>query len=816
KAGGAYVPLDPAYPAKRLAFMLEDAAVPVLLTQASLLAALPVAETQLLCLDRDWPTMALNPTSNLHTPVEPHHLAYVIYTSGSTGRPKGVLVTHHNVMRLFAATDHWYGFHEADVWTLFHSYAFDFSVWELWGALLYGGRLVVVPYLVSRSPEAFYQLLCAEGVTVVNQTPSAFRQLIHAEEKMNRVTRKQEEGMTSTHAVTSLALRYVIFGGEALELASLHPWFVRHGDVTPQLVNMYGITETTVHVTYRPIRLTDLTPGSAGVPASVIGGPIPDLQLYILDQQQQLVPIGRLGELYVGGAGVSRGYLKRPELTAQRFLPNPFGPGTLYRTGDLAKRLPDGDIEYLGRIDNQVKIRGFRIELGEIEAVLGSHPAVQACVVVAREDVPGEKRLAAYVVAPELLLADSRERVAALRSHLQRRLPDYMVPGTFVWLDALPLTPNGKVDRRRLPAPSQQEIQSVARPRSQEEQQLTVLWEKLLGSYPIGIFDNFFELGGHSLLAIRLMGEMRQHFGQELPLQVLFTHPTVAELAELLQKGGELWSFNPIVAIQPRGHRPALYCCPGAGGHTLYLHALARALGDDQPFYGLEAAGLDGKSLPHTTVEAAAAAHVWELRRHQPVGPYYLAGHSFGAQIAFEMARQLHAMGETLGALIVLDGGAPGREPIEMDEVEAILLYESLMVQEVGGRPELTAEELRPLSSEERLQLFKQSAVKAGLMPAGASTDFLRALIAEAIANHRVEYSPARLEAAPIHLIAATEGAGADESELAANWSEYGTVICYETPGEHLTMLHPPNVQRLAETIRTILQNASTVVSLIF
>jgi len=338
----------------------------------------------------------------------------------------------------------------------------------------------------------------------------------------------------------------------------------------------------------------------------------------------------------------------------------------------------------------------------------------------------------------------------------------------------------------------------------------------LLGSYPIGIFDNFFELGGHSLLAIRLMGEVRQHFGQELPLQVLFTHPTVAELAELLQKGGELWSFNPIVAIQPRGHRPALYCCPGAGGHTLYLHALARALGDDQPFYGLEAVGLDGKSLPHTTVEAAAAAHVWELRRHQPVGPYYLAGHSFGAQIAFEMARQLHAMGETIGALIVLDGGAPGHEPMEMEEVEAILLYESLMLQEVGGRPELTAEELRPLSSEERLQLFKQSLVKAGLLPAGASTDFLRALIAEAIANHRVEYSPARLEAAPIHLIVATEGAGADESELAANWSEYGTVICYETPGEHLTMLYPPNVQRLAETIRTILQNASTVVSLIF
>ncbi|MBU6352055.1 MAG: non-ribosomal peptide synthetase, partial [Chloroflexi bacterium] len=433
------------------------------------------------------------------------------------------------------------------------------------------------------------------------------------------------------------------------------------------------------------------------------------------------------------------------------------------------------------------------------------------CVVVAREEAPGEKRLAAYLVeaAPGLLPATHGERVAALRSHLQSRLPDYMVPSAFVWLDALPLTPNGKVDRRRLPAPSQQETRLVARPRTRDEQELTALWEQLLGTHPIGIFDNFFELGGHSLLAIRLMGEVRQQFGQELPLQVLFTHPTVAELAHLFQSEVTLPNFSPVVALQPHGHRPALYCCPGTGGHTLYLHALARALGDDQPFYGLEAAGLDGKSPPHTTVEAAAAAHVGELRRHQPVGPYFLAGHSFGAQIAFEMARQLHEAGETIGALIVLDGGAPGREPMEMDEVEVILLYEDLMLQEIGARPVLTAEQLQPLSSEERLQLFKQNLVKAGLLPAGASTDFLRGLIAGAIANHRVEYSPARLEAAPIHLIAATEGAGATESDLAANWSEYGTVICHETPGGHLTMLYPPNVEKLAETIRTILQNAS-------
>jgi thioesterase domain-containing protein/acyl carrier protein len=344
----------------------------------------------------------------------------------------------------------------------------------------------------------------------------------------------------------------------------------------------------------------------------------------------------------------------------------------------------------------------------------------------------------------------------------------------------------------------------VARPRTRDEQELTALWEQLLGTHPIGIFDNFFELGGHSLLAIRLMGEVRQQFGQELPLQVLFTHPTVAELAHLFQSEVTLPNFSPVVALQPHGHQPALYCCPGAGGHTLYLHALARALGDDQPFYGLEAAGLDGKSPPHTTVEAAAAAHVGELRRHQPVGPYFLAGHSFGAKIAFEMARQLHEAGETIGALIVLDGGAPGREALEMDEVEVILLYEDLMLQEIGARPVLTAEQLQPLSSEERLQLFKQSGVKAGLLPAGASTDFLRGLIAGAIANHRVEYHPTRLEGAPIHLIAATDRVEEELPDLEADWSEYGTVIRHDAPGGHMTMLYPPNVEKLAEIMRKI------------
>ena len=565
KAGGAYVPLDPAYPTERLAFMLADSAMPVVLTQGHLLDRV-AADGNVQVVDLETIALTAQPTTNLVANDDsPDRLAYIIYTSGSTGKPKGVLVTHQNVLRLFTATDHWYGFNHTDVWTLFHSYAFDFSVWELWGALLYGGRLVVVPYLVSRSPEAFYQLLCAEGVTVLNQTPSAFRQLIHAEEQIDKVTRRQGDKVSSTSSVTlspshlvtqsALALRYVIFGGEALDLASLQPWFARHGDAQPQLINMYGITETTVHVTYRPIRLADLATSSGGAPASVIGGPIPDLQLYILDQQQQPVPIGRPGELYVGGAGVSRGYLKRPELTAARFLPNPFGAGKLYRTGDLAKRLPDGDIEYLGRIDNQVKLRGFRIELGEIEAALLQHPAIREAVVIVREDPPQEKRLVAYLVAKDAAPAPELAP-AALRQQLGQHLPDYMLPAAFVMLDRLPLTTNGKLDRKALPAPptivhtSQPGGEGVGLGQSPTtrvtplQQEIMALWQAALQVPQVGIHDNFFELGGHSLLLLNVHSQLQPLVEARLQKTVavvdLFRYPTIHALCDYLEPTARL------------------------------------------------------------------------------------------------------------------------------------------------------------------------------------------------------------------------------------------------------------------------------------
>ncbi|MBW4592776.1 MAG: amino acid adenylation domain-containing protein [Brasilonema angustatum HA4187-MV1] len=518
KAGGAYVPLDPAYPQERLAFILQDAQVSVLLTQQRLIENLPKHQTKVICLDTNWESIAQESQENLISECTTDNLAYIIYTSGSTGQPKGVLVNHANIVRLLAATQSWYHFNQQDVWTLFHSTAFDFSVWELWGALLYGGKLVVVPYWLSRSPEDFYKFLSMQQVTVLNQTPSAFRQLIQAEESLG--------------GPNKLRLRLVIFGGEALELQSLKPWFERHGDQFPQLVNMYGITETTVHVTYRPLTIADLEVAQA----SVIGCPIPDLQVYLLDQYQQLVPIGVRGEMYIGGAGVARGYLNRPELTAQRFIPNCFSDkpnARLYKSGDQARYLPNGDIEYLGRIDHQVKIRGFRIELGEIEAMLVQHPAVRESVVLAQEIQPDDKYLVSYVVPSNNHTLTTSE----LRNFLLKQLPEYMVPSAFVMLQALPLTPNGKVDLRSLPAPEnlRPELEvAYVMPQTELEQTIATIWQKALNIENIGIHDNFFELGGHSLLMVKVHSQLRETFKADVSILEMFRYPTISSLAEYL------------------------------------------------------------------------------------------------------------------------------------------------------------------------------------------------------------------------------------------------------------------------------------------
>ncbi|MEH2536065.1 amino acid adenylation domain-containing protein/non-ribosomal peptide synthase protein (TIGR01720 family) [Bradyrhizobium sp. AZCC 1588] len=506
KAGGAYLPLDPDYPAERLAFMLADAHVPVLLTRAAVADRLPASDATVVRLDADWPQIARHPTTAPPNACAPDNLAYVIYTSGSTGRPKGTLITHDCVTRLFAATDAWFDFGPHDVWTLFHSLAFDFSVWELWGALRNGGRLVVVPYWVSRSPDLFHALVAREGVTVLNQTPSAFAGLMQADAARPR----------------ALSLRWVIFGGEALNFAELTPWFERHGEARPQLVNMYGITETTVHVTWRPVRRSD-----ADAAASAIGRPIPDLQAYVLDRHGDPVPLGVAGELYVGGAGLARGYLNRPGLTAERFVPSPFEAGArLYRTGDLARWRATGALDYLGRIDHQVKIRGFRIELGEIEAALLKHDAVERAAVVVNEAT--DRRLIAYVVGR----GDARPDAAGLRHHLQQALPDYMVPAGFVVLERLPLTANGKLDRKALPAPDWHGSGDAVAPRNPTEQALAAIWRDVLKLDRISVNDNFFALGGDSLSATRAIARVQQELQVDVPLKAMFEATTLGELSD--------------------------------------------------------------------------------------------------------------------------------------------------------------------------------------------------------------------------------------------------------------------------------------------
>ena len=513
KAGGAYVPLDPEYPAERLAFVLADSGAPVAITVAELLPRLPASAATVVCLDRD-EELATLPTSRPEPLARPENLAYVIYTSGSTGQPKGVLVEHRQVARLFTATNAWFSFRPQQTWTLLHSYAFDFSVWELWGALLHGGRVVVVPFWTARSPEALARLLIGERVTFFNATPSLFTSV---QEELIRVG-------------DELALEIVVFGGEALQPQSLRPWFARFGDTGARLVNMYGITETTVHVTYRPLSAADCERTS-----SPIGEPIPDLQLYLLDGKLDPVPAGLPGEIFVGGSGVARGYLNRPELSAERFVPNPFGSGRLYRSGDSARLRSDGELEFLGRIDDQVKIRGFRIELGEIQAVLLEHDGVAECAVVALEAAPGDTRLAAYVVPTSS--SESEETLRQqLRAFLEERLPTFMVPSSIAAVGELPLTANGKLDRRALPEPTwveqADEGDTFVAPRTPLEAEIAEVWCQVLDVERVGTGDNFFHLGGHSLLAARVITRVRERFSIDLSVRALFEHPTLASFAE--------------------------------------------------------------------------------------------------------------------------------------------------------------------------------------------------------------------------------------------------------------------------------------------
>jgi amino acid adenylation domain-containing protein len=513
KSGAAYLPIDPGYPVARIAETIADANPAAIVTTRGLAERLHHVNVKFLFVE----DMRRGKVTASFPKVTKDDAAYVIYTSGSTGRAKGVVVTHHNVIRLLTQTKQWFHFSSQDVWTLFHSFAFDFSVWEIWGCLLTGGRLVIVPFAISRSPEEFHQLLVDEGVTVLNQTPSAFVLLDQVDAKMP--------------LARLLSLRLVIFGGEALAPASLRAWFARHGDQKPELVNMYGITETTVHVTYRRISALD----AKRERESVIGEPIPDLTIHLLDANLRPVHDGLEGEICISGAGVARGYLNRAALTAERFCDDPFGePGAkMYRSGDLARRREDGELVYLGRRDSQVKVNGFRIELGEIETAIVTHPAVVQACVIAHAEAAQSPRLAAYYVAQFGKEPTTRE----MSEYLATRLPAQMMPAFYQRLAVFPLTPNGKVDRSALPAPrtgaTLPDRRSLASATSMEDL-VASIWRVVLKARAVSLDDNFFDVGGTSLLLIAVRTGIQEQLDRQIPVTWMFEYTTIRALANRL------------------------------------------------------------------------------------------------------------------------------------------------------------------------------------------------------------------------------------------------------------------------------------------
>lgn len=645
KAGGAYVPLDPAYPQERLSVMLNDAQPTVLLTQQRFLNKLSATEAQVICIDSDWQEIAKESRENPEPTATADTLAYVIYTSGSTGKPKGVMIEHRSLVNFSVAAGVEYGISASDRVLQFASISFDASAEEIYPALTRGATLVLRNEAMLTSISMFLEV-CREWEISILDLPTAY-------------WHELAERLGAKDIKLPPSLRLVIIGGERVLPERQAKWRRVIRDRV-RLVNTYGPTEATVVATI--CDLTDRTAPAEVLPDAPIGRAVPNVQTYILDRYLRPLPVGVPGELHIGGVGLARGYLNQPEQTAKRFISNPFlenGKKRLYKSGDVAKYLPDGQIEFCGRIDNQVKIHGFRIELEEIEAIIAQHPMIGQVTVVMREDTSGEKRLVAYIV-PSPAAADATEVKNEARSFLKHRLPAFMIPSLFIVLDKLPVTVNGKIDKKLLPVTEQnlsQPSNDYVKPKNPLHYQLVQIWEELFDFRPIGITDNFFDLGGHSLLSVRLMDRIEQTFGKRLELATLFSGATIEHLATALLKQTETHR-SPLVAIQPNGTRPPFYYLHGDfNGGGLYCLKLARNLGEEQPFYALQPHGIDGEAVPNT-IEQMAADHIQTLRAFQPRGPYQLGGHCNGGLIAFEMARQLEAMGERVSTLVLI--GATG------------------------------------------------------------------------------------------------------------------------------------------------------------
>jgi surfactin family lipopeptide synthetase A len=757
KAGSAYVPIDPAYPRDRVAFMIEDSEAPLLLTQSQLTGNLPRGNAKVVLIDSDWPEISQQSQASPALTLDPENRAYVIFTSGSTGKPKGVEIPHRAVVNFLTTMADRPGLHAGDYLLAVTTLSFDIAGLEIYLPLSQGATVEIVSRETAADGPQLLTRLNACGATVMQATPATWRMLLEA-------------GWTGDKQLK------ILIGGEAVSQKLAGQLLEKSGSVW----NVYGPTETTIWSTTSKLEI--------GQGAVTIGRPIGNTEILILDKLLQPVPIGVAGELLIGGDGLARGYLKRPELTAEKFITHPlsgYPQKRLYRTGDLVRYLPNGNIEFLGRIDHQVKIRGFRIELGEIETVLRQHPAIGETVVVAREDVPGDKRVVAYFVPAR----GASPTTAELRSFLKEKLPEYMLPSVFAPLETMPLTPNGKVDRRALPAPEQLNLAPSAEdfvaPRDEAETKLVKIWEDLLGVRPIGVRHDFFELGGHSLLAARMMVQIKRQFGANVPIATLFQVRTVEQLARVVRDRGWKPVWSSLVAIQPGGTKPPFFCVHGIGGNVLGFYEIAHRLGPTQPFYGLQAQGLDGSTPPHTSAEDMAAQYVKEVREFQPKGPYFIGGLSFGGAIAFEMARQLHAQGEEVGVLALFDTFAGSRQSI------ASLLVKLWTLPLARRKAYIALKWKGYIQNLDRL--------------------ILPPVLRRVRGAHRLahkSYVMRRYDGRVTLFVPSDSSLRASENPR-ADWKHYADDLeILEVPGDHLTMLDEPHVQVLARRLTECLEAA--------
>lgn len=800
KAGGIYVPLDPAYPQDRFEFMLQDTKPVIIITQDDLLERLSAYPYELFSIDTQWPVIETYTKENLVCSSSldmVNRAAYIMYTSGSTGRPKGVVVTHKNILSRFATGEDTLTVSPNKFMAHVSNTSFDASTLEIWGTLLNGGCVVILPTQVVLSPSLLEYGIQKNKINMMFLTTSLFHQMVANRPEVFK------------------ALDWCSFGGEAVatrwvrEILTLYPHL--------KLLNGYGPTESTVFATTLPIYHVDETTDSIA-----IGKPVPNTKIYILDGYFRLVPTGVIGDLYIGGDGLARGYLNRPQLTAEKFIPNPFSSdpgGRLYSTGDVASYRADGNIEFHGRSDRQVKIRGFRIEPDEVEDAIANLPDVKDAVISVQLSPWNEKALVAYVIAHhEDLTADDVD------AQLREKLPAYMVPATYVFLDSLPLNPNGKIDNDKLPAPTVwggTALNKVAPPRTVAELQLFHIWREVLGLDAIGIQDDFFCIGGHSLLAVHLISRIREQFSKDIPLASLFESPTIEQLAVLISEegGGVEKESSPLVTIQPAGSEPPLFFVSGAGGNVFYFHHLAMALGSHRPFVALQAKGVNGRSKPLTTIEEMATYYIDSLQAIQPTGPYYLGGHSFGSWVAFEMARQLSAKGEDIAVVIVLDTPSPSAHSllsdIQFDDVERLVKITQIMKRWGDSPLHISQDDLQSLTPDERLIVIAQKIKDARIVPQETTLEQVIALIEVFKANDEAldKYHPGNtIIPCPILLFQASETNDEDVDmrtwELDSSywgWDNYTTdaVTVHTVDGDHVTMLSESPAKKLATCLNT-------------